>query len=91
MLKLHFFLRQLARPLRSMDRVNIPIRKPKEGNKKTWKVIEVNMFYHLYSGFLYPGNDFEDPKQKIVVFVSNNIMEAVKQYRLIRNLTPMGT
>nr|YP_010758640.1 Ycf2 [Caragana opulens]WEW73104.1 Ycf2 [Caragana opulens] len=32
------------------------------------------------------GNDLEDPKQKIVVFTSNNIMEAVNQYRLIRNL-----
>nr|YP_009019931.1 hypothetical chloroplast RF21 [Azadirachta indica]YP_009019949.1 hypothetical chloroplast RF21 [Azadirachta indica]AHJ91361.1 hypothetical chloroplast RF21 [Azadirachta indica]AHJ91380.1 hypothetical chloroplast RF21 [Azadirachta indica]UJH19875.1 Ycf2 [Azadirachta indica]UJH19903.1 Ycf2 [Azadirachta indica] len=31
------------------------------------------------------GNDLEDPKPKIVVFASNNIMEAVKQYRLIRN------
>ncbi|KAJ7941978.1 Protein Ycf2, partial [Quillaja saponaria] len=32
------------------------------------------------------GNDLEDPKPKIVVFASNNIMEAVNQYRLIRNL-----
>nr|QWQ51976.1 hypothetical protein RF2 [Sanicula lamelligera]QWQ51977.1 hypothetical protein RF2 [Sanicula lamelligera] len=32
------------------------------------------------------GNDLEDPKQKKVVFASNNIMEAVNQYRLIRNL-----
>nr|QXE39984.1 Ycf2 [Nanhaia speciosa] len=32
------------------------------------------------------GNDLEDPKPKIVVFTSNNIMEAVNQYRLIRNL-----
>ncbi|YP_009054472.1 hypothetical chloroplast RF21 (chloroplast) [Populus euphratica] len=32
------------------------------------------------------GNDLEDPKQKRVVFASNNIMEAVNQYRLIRNL-----
>nr|YP_010887697.1 Ycf2 protein [Hypodaphnis zenkeri]YP_010887714.1 Ycf2 protein [Hypodaphnis zenkeri]WJJ67268.1 Ycf2 protein [Hypodaphnis zenkeri]WJJ67286.1 Ycf2 protein [Hypodaphnis zenkeri] len=31
------------------------------------------------------GNDLEDPKQKIVVFANNNIMEAVNQYRLIRN------
>ncbi|KAH0849812.1 hypothetical protein HID58_096067, partial [Brassica napus] len=29
---------------------------------------------------------FEDPKPKRVVFASNNIMEAVNQYRLIRNL-----
>ncbi|RYR29945.1 hypothetical protein Ahy_B01g054627 isoform A [Arachis hypogaea] len=34
----------------------------------------------------YCGNDLEDPKPKIVVFASNNIMEAVNQYRLIRNL-----
>nr|YP_009532487.1 Ycf2 [Echinacanthus longipes]YP_009532505.1 Ycf2 [Echinacanthus longipes]AYA72880.1 Ycf2 [Echinacanthus longipes]AYA72881.1 Ycf2 [Echinacanthus longipes] len=32
------------------------------------------------------GDDFEDPKPKMVVFASNNIMEAVNQYRLIRNL-----
>nr|QWE50783.1 Ycf2 protein [Bruguiera parviflora]QWE50803.1 Ycf2 protein [Bruguiera parviflora] len=32
------------------------------------------------------GNDLEDPKQKRVVFASNNIMEAVNQYGLIRNL-----
>ncbi|KAM7459912.1 hypothetical protein LguiA_035989 [Lonicera macranthoides] len=32
------------------------------------------------------GNDLEDPKPKRVVFASNNIMEAVTQYRLIRNL-----
>nr|QWK45931.1 Ycf2 [Prunus domestica]QWK45949.1 Ycf2 [Prunus domestica]QWK46526.1 Ycf2 [Prunus domestica]QWK46544.1 Ycf2 [Prunus domestica] len=32
------------------------------------------------------GNDLEDPKPKIVVFASNNIMEAVNQYRLIRNM-----
>nr|YP_010974795.1 Ycf2 [Lysiana exocarpi]YP_010974803.1 Ycf2 [Lysiana exocarpi]WNR57372.1 Ycf2 [Lysiana exocarpi]WNR57380.1 Ycf2 [Lysiana exocarpi]WNR57437.1 Ycf2 [Lysiana exocarpi]WNR57445.1 Ycf2 [Lysiana exocarpi] len=32
------------------------------------------------------GNDLEDPNQKIVVFASNNIMEVVNQYRLIRNL-----
>nr|QGT34098.1 hypothetical protein RF2 [Chamaesium wolffianum]QGT34115.1 hypothetical protein RF2 [Chamaesium wolffianum] len=31
------------------------------------------------------GNDLEDPKPKKVVFASNNIMEAVNQYRLIRN------
>ncbi|KAI3853935.1 hypothetical protein MKX03_024161, partial [Papaver bracteatum] len=31
-------------------------------------------------------NDLEDPKTKRVVFASNNIMEAVNQYRLIRNL-----
>ncbi|OWK25813.1 hypothetical protein AJ87_00925 [Rhizobium yanglingense] len=31
-------------------------------------------------------SDLEDPKQKKVVFASNNIMEAVNQYRLIRNL-----
>ncbi|RYQ81666.1 hypothetical protein Ahy_B10g100295 [Arachis hypogaea] len=32
------------------------------------------------------GNDLKDLKQKIVVFASNNMMEAVNQYRLIRNL-----
>nr|WIW41588.1 hypothetical protein RF2 [Helleborus thibetanus] len=32
------------------------------------------------------GNALEDPKQKIVVFASNNIMKAVNQYRLIQNM-----
>nr|WIL99602.1 Ycf2 [Damnacanthus giganteus]WIL99617.1 Ycf2 [Damnacanthus giganteus] len=32
------------------------------------------------------GNDLEDSQPKIVVFASNNIMESVNQYRLIRNL-----
>nr|YP_010392510.1 hypothetical protein RF2 [Canarina eminii]YP_010392533.1 hypothetical protein RF2 [Canarina eminii]UPX08119.1 hypothetical protein RF2 [Canarina eminii]UPX08142.1 hypothetical protein RF2 [Canarina eminii] len=32
------------------------------------------------------GNDLEEPKPKIVVFASNKIMEAVNQYRWIRNL-----
>ena len=32
------------------------------------------------------GNDLEDPQPKRVVFASNNIMEAVNQYRLSRNL-----
>lgn len=35
---------------------------------------------------IHCGNDLEDPKRKIVLFGSNNIMEAVNQYRLIRNL-----
>nr|AEZ48737.1 hypothetical chloroplast RF2 [Molineria capitulata] len=35
---------------------------------------------------IYCGNDLEDPKLKTAVFASNNITEAVNQYRLIRNL-----
>ncbi|KAH0445495.1 hypothetical protein IEQ34_025426 [Dendrobium chrysotoxum] len=35
---------------------------------------------------IYCGNELEDPKLKTAVFASNNIMEAVNQYRLIRNL-----
>nr|AEX93952.1 hypothetical chloroplast RF21 [Allium fistulosum] len=35
---------------------------------------------------IHCGNDLEDPKRKTAVFASNNIMEAVNQYRLIRNL-----
>nr|YP_010374780.1 hypothetical protein RF2 [Heteranthera callifolia]YP_010374798.1 hypothetical protein RF2 [Heteranthera callifolia]QXU58215.1 hypothetical protein RF2 [Heteranthera callifolia]QXU58235.1 hypothetical protein RF2 [Heteranthera callifolia] len=35
---------------------------------------------------IYSGNALEDPKLKTAVFASNNIMEAVNQYRLIRNL-----
>nr|YP_010880400.1 Ycf2 protein [Hygrophila ringens]WHU31339.1 Ycf2 protein [Hygrophila ringens] len=37
-------------------------------------------------GWISWGDDFEDPKTKMVVFANNNIMEAVNQYRLIRNL-----
>nr|YP_010940406.1 Ycf2 protein [Eremurus zoae]YP_010940423.1 Ycf2 protein [Eremurus zoae]WLR81350.1 Ycf2 protein [Eremurus zoae]WLR81367.1 Ycf2 protein [Eremurus zoae] len=40
----------------------------------------------LNSVRIYCGNDLEDPKLKTAVFASNNIMEAVNQYRLIRNL-----
>nr|YP_010179504.1 hypothetical chloroplast RF21 [Allium plurifoliatum]YP_010179522.1 hypothetical chloroplast RF21 [Allium plurifoliatum]QUV76121.1 hypothetical chloroplast RF21 [Allium plurifoliatum]QUV76139.1 hypothetical chloroplast RF21 [Allium plurifoliatum] len=35
---------------------------------------------------IHCGKDLEDPKLKTAVFASNNIMEAVNQYRLIRNL-----
>nr|YP_009130085.1 hypothetical chloroplast RF21 [Campynema lineare]YP_009130102.1 hypothetical chloroplast RF21 [Campynema lineare]AJV88554.1 hypothetical chloroplast RF21 [Campynema lineare]AJV88572.1 hypothetical chloroplast RF21 [Campynema lineare]QKE31341.1 Ycf2 [Campynema lineare]QKE31358.1 Ycf2 [Campynema lineare] len=35
---------------------------------------------------IYCGNDLENPKLKTAVFAGNNIMEAVNQYRLIRNL-----
>nr|YP_009627520.1 hypothetical chloroplast RF21 [Allium chrysanthum]YP_009627538.1 hypothetical chloroplast RF21 [Allium chrysanthum]YP_009627864.1 hypothetical chloroplast RF21 [Allium rude]YP_009627882.1 hypothetical chloroplast RF21 [Allium rude]QBO26250.1 hypothetical chloroplast RF21 [Allium chrysanthum]QBO26268.1 hypothetical chloroplast RF21 [Allium chrysanthum]QBO26594.1 hypothetical chloroplast RF21 [Allium rude]QBO26612.1 hypothetical chloroplast RF21 [Allium rude] len=35
---------------------------------------------------IHCGNGLEDPKLKTAVFASNNIMEAVNQYRLIRNL-----
>nr|YP_010349193.1 hypothetical protein Ycf2 [Iris x hollandica]UNV38079.1 hypothetical protein Ycf2 [Iris x hollandica] len=35
---------------------------------------------------IYCRNALEDPKLKTAVFASNNIMEAVNQYRLIRNL-----
>ena len=41
-----------------------------EGSEKKWVWISC-------------GNDLEDPKQKIVVFASNNIMEAINQYILI--------
>ncbi|KAJ6948699.1 hypothetical protein NC651_002882 [Populus alba x Populus x berolinensis] len=34
-------------------------------------------------------NDLEDPKQKRVVFASNNIMEAINQYGLIPNSNPI--
>nr|YP_009450099.1 hypothetical chloroplast RF2 [Burmannia championii]YP_009450106.1 hypothetical chloroplast RF2 [Burmannia championii]ANK36296.1 hypothetical chloroplast RF2 [Burmannia championii]ANK36303.1 hypothetical chloroplast RF2 [Burmannia championii] len=35
---------------------------------------------------IYCGNDLEDPKLKTTVFASNNIMEAVNKYRLMRDL-----
>nr|YP_010882710.1 hypothetical chloroplast RF21 [Androsace filiformis]YP_010882729.1 hypothetical chloroplast RF21 [Androsace filiformis]WIF27294.1 hypothetical chloroplast RF21 [Androsace filiformis]WIF27313.1 hypothetical chloroplast RF21 [Androsace filiformis] len=54
----------------------------------TLSITEPDLVYH--KGFAFSidscGNDLEDPKLKRVVFASNNIMEAVNQYRLIRNL-----
>nr|YP_009729860.1 Ycf2 [Caldesia grandis] len=35
---------------------------------------------------IHCGDDLEDPKRKRVLFASNNIMETVNQYRLVRNL-----
>lgn len=36
--------------------------------------------------WFYCGNDLDDPKLKSTVFASNNIMEAVNQYRLTQSL-----
>uniref|UniRef100_A0A3Q7J704 Ycf2 N-terminal domain-containing protein n=1 Tax=Solanum lycopersicum TaxID=4081 RepID=A0A3Q7J704_SOLLC len=44
-----------------------------EGSEKKWVRISC-------------GNDLEDPKEKVVVFACNKIMEAVTQYILIQNL-----
>uniref|UniRef100_A0A3Q7G3T6 Ycf2 N-terminal domain-containing protein n=1 Tax=Solanum lycopersicum TaxID=4081 RepID=A0A3Q7G3T6_SOLLC len=52
-----------------------------ESKKKSLLVLPPIFWVRISS-----GNDLEDPKPKIVVFASNNIMEAVTQYRLIRNL-----
>ncbi|KAL4280887.1 hypothetical protein GQ457_03G017760 [Hibiscus cannabinus] len=66
-----------------------------ESKKKTLSVLPP-IFYEENESFyrrirkkwvrISCGNDLEDPKPKIVVFASNNIMEAVNQDRLIRNL-----
>ena len=66
-----------------------------ESNKKSLLVLPPS-FYEENESFyrrirkkwvrISCGNDLEDPKPKIVVFASNNIMEAVNQYILIRNL-----
>nr|QCL17972.1 hypothetical chloroplast RF21 [Geosiris aphylla]QCL17980.1 hypothetical chloroplast RF21 [Geosiris aphylla] len=66
-----------------------------ESKKKSLSVLPP-LFYEENESFyrrirkksvrIYCGNDLEDPKLKTAVFASNNIMEAVNQYRLIRNL-----
>nr|YP_009339651.1 hypothetical chloroplast RF2 [Lobelia anceps]YP_009339674.1 hypothetical chloroplast RF2 [Lobelia anceps]APQ39043.1 hypothetical chloroplast RF2 [Lobelia anceps]APQ39068.1 hypothetical chloroplast RF2 [Lobelia anceps] len=66
-----------------------------EGKKKSLLVLPP-IFYEENESFsrrirkkwvpISCGNDLEEPKQKRVVFASNNIMEAVNQYRWIRNL-----
>nr|YP_009572075.1 Ycf2 [Veratrum japonicum]YP_009572093.1 Ycf2 [Veratrum japonicum]YP_010309024.1 Ycf2 [Veratrum schindleri]YP_010309042.1 Ycf2 [Veratrum schindleri]QBI37666.1 Ycf2 [Veratrum japonicum]QBI37686.1 Ycf2 [Veratrum japonicum]QSV09097.1 Ycf2 [Veratrum schindleri]QSV09098.1 Ycf2 [Veratrum schindleri] len=63
-------------------------------NKSLW--ILPPLFYEENESFyrrirkksvrIHCGNDLEDPKLKTAVFASSNIMEAVNQYRLIRNL-----
>nr|YP_010723327.1 Ycf2 protein [Phalocallis coelestis]YP_010723345.1 Ycf2 protein [Phalocallis coelestis]WDW26697.1 Ycf2 protein [Phalocallis coelestis]WDW26715.1 Ycf2 protein [Phalocallis coelestis] len=63
-----------------------------ESKKKSLLVLPP-LFYEAFyrrirkkSVRIYCGNDLEDPNLKTAVFASNNIMEAVNQYRLIRNL-----
>nr|YP_009269933.1 hypothetical chloroplast RF21 [Neottia acuminata]ANT72840.1 hypothetical chloroplast RF21 [Neottia acuminata] len=66
-----------------------------ESKKKSFFVLPP-LFYEENESFsrkilkklvrIYCGNDLEDPKLKKAVFASNNIMKAVNQYRLIRNL-----
>ncbi|YP_008592532.1 Ycf2 (chloroplast) [Andrographis paniculata] len=67
-----------------------------DGSKKKSLLVLPPIFYEENESFsrrirkkwvrISCGNDLEDPKPKTVVFASNNIMEAVNQYRLIRNL-----
>nr|YP_009864791.1 Ycf2 [Uvularia grandiflora]YP_009864808.1 Ycf2 [Uvularia grandiflora]QKE32786.1 Ycf2 [Uvularia grandiflora]QKE32803.1 Ycf2 [Uvularia grandiflora] len=69
---------------------------PRDESKKNFFWILPPLFYEENESFyrrirkesvrIYCGNDLEDPKRKTAVFASNNIMEAVNQYRLIRNL-----
>nr|YP_010010810.1 hypothetical chloroplast RF21 [Tibetia himalaica]QOI00429.1 hypothetical chloroplast RF21 [Tibetia himalaica] len=66
----------------------------REESKKKSLVVLPRLFYEENESFYRriikkraqtsSGNDLEDPK--LLVFTSNNIMEAVNQYRLIRNL-----
>nr|WEG89384.1 hypothetical chloroplast RF21 [Amana sp. MW-2023b]WEG89385.1 hypothetical chloroplast RF21 [Amana sp. MW-2023b] len=53
-----------------------------EENESFYRRIRKNSV-RIYCG---NDNDLEDPKIKTAVFASNNTMEAVNQYRLIRNL-----
>nr|ANO45209.1 hypothetical chloroplast protein RF21 [Drymophila moorei] len=69
---------------------------PRDESKKKSLLILPPLFYEENESFyrrirkesvrIYCGNGLEDPKRKTAVFASNNIMEAVNQYRLIRNL-----
>ncbi|KAH0854077.1 LOW QUALITY PROTEIN: hypothetical protein HID58_092618 [Brassica napus] len=65
----------------------------KRNNNYVFTKYRLNSSYFIRSGMIRKnwvriscGNFLEDPKPKRVVFASNNIMEAVNQYRLIRNL-----
>nr|WCF63871.1 Ycf2 [Paris delavayi]WCF63888.1 Ycf2 [Paris delavayi]WCF65679.1 Ycf2 [Paris delavayi]WCF65696.1 Ycf2 [Paris delavayi]WCF66023.1 Ycf2 [Paris delavayi] len=70
--------------------------KSRDESKKKSLLILPPLFYEENESFYrrirkksvrtYCGNDLEDPKRKTAVFASNNIMEAVNQYGLIRNL-----
>nr|YP_010407191.1 hypothetical chloroplast RF21 [Goodyera striata]YP_010407208.1 hypothetical chloroplast RF21 [Goodyera striata]URF19995.1 hypothetical chloroplast RF21 [Goodyera striata]URF20012.1 hypothetical chloroplast RF21 [Goodyera striata] len=73
---------------------------PEMADLFTLSITEPDLVYHRGFSFsidsygldqkksvrIYCGNYLEDPKLKTAVFASNNIMEAVNQYRLIRNL-----
>nr|AGW04709.1 hypothetical chloroplast protein [Matelea biflora] len=66
----------------------------RDESKKKSLLVLLPIFYEENASFsrrirrvrISCGNDLEDPQPKRVVFASNNIMEAVNQYRLIRNL-----
>ena len=65
----------------------------RDESKKKYLLVLPHIFYEENDSFYRrirkkwvrtsPGNDLEDPKQKIVVFASNDIMLAVNQYRSI--------
>nr|QXO05453.1 Ycf2 [Vrydagzynea nuda]QXO05470.1 Ycf2 [Vrydagzynea nuda] len=54
--------------------------------KKKYFLVLPPLFYEENESFSRRIRKKEDPKLKTAVFASNNIMEAVNQYRLIRNL-----
>nr|YP_004940621.1 hypothetical protein RF2 [Neottia nidus-avis]YP_004940627.1 hypothetical protein RF2 [Neottia nidus-avis]AEJ88721.1 hypothetical protein RF2 [Neottia nidus-avis]AEJ88727.1 hypothetical protein RF2 [Neottia nidus-avis] len=68
----------------------------RDESKKKYFLVLPPLFYEENESFsrriikklvrIYCGNDLEDTKLKTAVFASNNIMEAVNQYRLIQNL-----
>ncbi|KAI3883343.1 hypothetical protein MKW92_039589, partial [Papaver armeniacum] len=66
-----------------------------ESKKKSFLVLppifdEENEFFYRRirktSVWISCGSDLEDPKPKIVVIASNNIIEDVNQYKLVRNM-----
>ena len=79
--------------LRDLNRVCTMISFRNELKKKSLFVLppiickENKSFYRRIKKCVWNScrNDFENPKLKIVVFVSNNIMEEVNQPRLLRN------
>nr|UDZ61536.1 hypothetical protein RF2 [Albidella oligococca] len=79
-----------------LDQKKFGVFNSRDESKKKSLLVLPPLFYEENESFyrrirkklvrIHCGNDLEDPKRKRVLFASNNIMEAVNQYRLIRNL-----
>nr|UDZ61537.1 hypothetical protein RF2 [Albidella nymphaeifolia] len=79
-----------------LDQKKFGVFNSRDESKKKSLLVLPPLFYEENESFyrrirkklvrIHCGNDLEDPKRKRVLFASNNIMETVNQYRLIRNL-----